>query len=66
MDDLVVGFPQGEASCQILSQFFSIPREEKVTHIYRQPRPGGSLVIREIDYIGGFKAKTKLARASRL
>jgi hypothetical protein len=25
-----------------------------VTHIYREPRPRGSLVTREIDDIGGF------------
>jgi hypothetical protein len=63
MDDLVVGFPQGVRhhanSCLILL----FPREGKVTHIYRQPRPRGSLVIREIDDIGGFKAKMELTRA---
>jgi hypothetical protein len=33
-------------------------REGRVTHIYRQPRARGSLVTKDIEDIGGFKAKT--------
>jgi hypothetical protein len=43
--------------CLILI-LISVLGRGRVTHIYRQPRARGSLVTREKDNIGGFKAKT--------
>jgi hypothetical protein len=41
----------------ILISIHVYPERGRVTHIYRQLQPRGSLVIREIDDIGGFKAQ---------
>jgi hypothetical protein len=67
MEDLVVGFPKGgrHHADSYLNSCLPLVLG-KVTHIYRQPRHRGSLVTREIDDIGGFKAKMGLARAGWL